>query len=581
MGMDLSAFSNDDLLALRNKDLSKISNQGLMLLRNSSDPTIPTPSTDDGRQTRELGTFKRGINSLADTLSFGASKPYKERVTEEEVAEESALNVGRAIGEVPVKMIGDLGALASTSLLSGGDYLGLTQDSKFGQLDVPFSTRFQEAPTYFESQEKGGIISEKGQKYYDKVNENLTALPMTATSKFTNFSKNARPSLTATVNEKIGKFVNKPFNEQLKEFTQNTKKNKIMQQSSDEGYVFIPSSTDRPAAFERLKESSIGTGKAVELAQETNQKVTNNLIRKYLGVKYDIPLNLELTEKIRKLNGKVYGQIDDLPARPPVTKTVEKTTNTFPFVSNIVSDTENVVTKQYRNGREILEDLKDTRLRSQNYWSEYKQQRTVSARDNAILLEKKAEKLEDELIDIAKYNNKPELIPELKEARKQIAKAHLVQKALNDVSGDVDAKVISKLAYDKKLVDPNIKKVAQMYKGFPSLTKIPKVSSPSPFSVLDVGLSGYGFATGNPALGIPIIGKIMAAKSLGLGVNSRKIINRQLSRPIPEFQPNLIGSTRNAQGTLGLLRFPKLTPSQNTLDASITSLLGPRILEEE
>ncbi len=579
MTIDLSKFSNEDLLALKNKDLSKISDQGLMLLKNASDPTIPTPSADDGRQERKLNLFQKGVNTIADVLSFGASKPYKENVTSREIEQESPSKVAQASIEVPLKMTGDLGALATTSLLSGGDYLGLTKDSKFGQLDVPFSTRLKQAPTFYEP-------SEKGQKYFDKVNENLTALPMTATSKFTNLSKDLRPrGLTAEINEKIGVFKNKPFQEQLKEFTQNVKKNKIISESADEGYVFIPSAMDRPSTLERLKESTIGTSKASDLAQQTNQKVTNKLVRAYLGVDDDIPLDFELTERIRLLHGKIYAQIDKLPARPAKTKKIENIRNTGILDSKgnpifVTGKAQDVVTKQYRNGNEILEDLKNTRFDAQMQWSYFKRKGDPEIRKKAILLDKKADKLDKELIDIAKYNNREDLIPKLQNARKQIAKAHLVEKSLNDVTGDVNAKVISKLAYQKRLIDPNIKKVARMYKGYPNLTAVPKVSSPSPFTVLDVGLTGFGFATQNYALAFPQLAKIMSARSLGTVKDTTNLLKRQLARPTPEYQPNIFGGTRNAQGIRGLLRFPRLTPSQQTLDASIFSLLGPRLVED-
>lgn len=562
MAIDLSAFSNDDLLALRNKDLSKISNQGLMLLRNSSDPTIPTPSADDGRQTRELGTFKRGINVLADVLSGGASKPYKSRVTQEEIAQESPLKVAAAIGEVPLKMTSDLASAAYAGLGTATDYL---QTKDFGKVDVPFSQRFQESPLSYEP-------TQKGKEYYKTVTENLEALP--ALSQFSNLSKATSPNLTAKVNEKIQKFVNKPMEKKLKEFNLNVNTNKKYKQLSDEGYQFIPSQISNASTMDKLKESSIGTSKAAEIAKEANQKVTNKLTRKYLGVSDDTPLDFELLDRIRRQNGKVYGQIDDLPARPPVTKKVESIRDTGILDSKgkpiqVTGKANDVVIKQYRNGREILEDLKSTRYDSTAEWNYFKREGNPETRKKAILLDKKIEKLEDELIDIAKYNNKPELIPELKKARTQIAKAHLVQKALNDVSGNVDAKVISKLAYDKRLIDKNIQSVAKMYKGYKDISGVPKSIQQPPFTVLDIGLSTYGVITGNPLLAVPTVSKYQAAKYLFTPKTQQALRSSQLNQPGPE-------------GLRGLLQLPRLTPSQKNVNAAgLSSLLAPRLPKEE
>ena len=94
MAIDLSQFSNEDLLALKNKDLSKISNQGLMLLKNASDPTIPTPSADDGRQERKLNLFQKGVNTIADVLdTAGLDLPELPTLPDLDVPSEFSVDV--------------------------------------------------------------------------------------------------------------------------------------------------------------------------------------------------------------------------------------------------------------------------------------------------------------------------------------------------------------------------------------------------------------------------------------------------------------------------------------------------------
>lgn len=577
---DFSKISTKDLEYIQSNQLGKVSTQALELLQTqikmseqNLDPSIPTELTgNDGRQERELGSFKSGVNTVADFLSMGASKPYKSRVTQEEIAQEAPLKVARALGDVPLKMISDLGSAAYAGLGTAADYL---ETNEFGKVDVPFGERMQNTISY--------TPSEKGQEYYNTVTDNLAALP--ATSQYSNISKfsQAEKSVgyTKRANEQIQKFVNKPLQEQLLEFTQNVKKNKIIKRSADEGYVFIPSAFDKPTAMERLKESAIGTTKASEQAQQTNQKVTNNLIRKYLGVEKSTPLDLDLTEKIRRQNGKVYAEIDNLPARPPKTKIVPRGLSGYGALSKKVD------IEVTRSGRDILRDLKETRKGVQDYWTEFKVQRTVRARDSAVKLEKRVEELEDELLDIATYNNKSNLVPALKAARKQIAKAHLVEKALNDANGNVNAKVITKLAYDKRLIDKNVKTIAEMYKGFPTLTSVPKHATTSPFSVLDIGLTGYGFATQNFALAAPQVLKIFSNKSLPKKAVQQNMVRRQLDMPGPEIDLNLLGGERNAQGLKGLLQIPNtlinpLSIKEKTFNrAGLASLLSPYTREDK
>lgn len=179
---------------------------------------------------------------------------------------------------------------------------------------------------------------------------------------------------------------------------------------------------------------------------------------------------------------------------------------------------------------------------------------------------KKVDRLEQDLVKIAKYNKKENLIPELRKARTEIAKAHLVEKALNDVTGNVDAKVFSKLAYDKRLVDPNAKKIARFYKGFSDIASVPKSTSQTPFSVLDVGLAGYGFATGNPAIGLPLLNKLYAARALQSPSTQTSLISRQINKPSPKGIRSLL--------QIPNIRLPK--PSEPvTYGAGLASLLEP------
>ncbi len=578
--MDLSAFSDEDLQALKENDITKISDDGLTILKNAADPSIPTPfGSGDDRVDRELNIFQKGVNTLADVLQV-PSKPYKERVTQKEIEQEGFAPTAQAIAEVPLKMGSDLLNLGVAGTQTGLDFLGIPtvgtgSDVSFGKVDVPFIDRLQQDKFYKYDPSK------KGQKYYKTVTDNLGALP--ATSQFSNLSrmsgiqkvaKKDMRGATATdkLNEEIQKFVNKPFAEQLTEFSQNLKFNKIAKDSTDAGYKLIPSSVKGAPFKDRLKESTVGSFKVTERAQEANQKVTNNLIREYLGIDKKTPLDNQLLEVIRKRNGKIYAEVDDLPAPPPIVRKKDPTFDTgvkYEDGSPVLirgKNREDIVLKEYRNGAQILKDLMSTRKRAQDYWKSYTRSGDVPTRDNAKLLDSVVEKLEEELLRTAKYNKREDLIPRLKNARTEISKAHLVQKALNDVTGDVDAGVISKLAYERRLVEPSITKVAKFYKGFPTLAKSPKFAEAAPFSVLDVGLSAYGFGTGNILLSLPAALKVGSGRSLMRPNIQKGIVTSTITKPKPK-------------GIRSLLQIPNVglpRPSNVTLgSAGLASLLAP------
>jgi hypothetical protein len=501
---------------------------------------------------RELTRTQQFANVIGNILSGGGQKVYSERPTAQELEYEKQSKL-LAGAEVPLQMGGDILSAISAGAGTASDYLAGDGIQK------PFGQRFQESAFQY------APTTEKSKKYYETVSENLAALP--ATSQFQIGARSSQLSkvgktenMTTKVNEKIQKFVNKDYRQQLNEFTQNAKKNKIMQESSDAGYVFIPSTIDNPTIIQKLQESAVGTGKIAENAREVNQKTTNNLVRKYLGLEENTPLDLELMNKIRKKHGETYQKIDALEA--PKSKAV--------VYDNVIDMNTGqpikIKAKVNRNGAEVLEELKQTRFDLRDQWNFFKRSGNPNARKQAVELEKKVDRLEQDLVKIAKYNKKENLIPELRKARTEIAKAHLVEKALNDVTGNVDAKVFSKLAYDKRLVDPNAKKIARFYKGFSDIASVPKSTKQTPFSVLDVGLAGYGFATGNPAIGLPLLNKLYAARALQSPSTQTSLIRGQINEPSP-------------RGIRSLLQIPNVRPpipsEPVTYGAGLASLLEP------
>jgi hypothetical protein len=612
--MDLSAFSDEDLQALKENDITKVSDEGLTLLKNAADPSIPTPMSNKVELPsveRDLSLRQKSVNlasqymkrdpigDLFNKVFYGKEFPdYGERdaqsapypkitPSKEKLAQEASLynlkgitKSAKNIAEVPLKIGSELLNLGVAGTQTGLDFLGVPtvgtgSDVSFGKVDVPFIDRLQQDKFYKYDPSK------KGAEYYKTVTENLGALP--ATSQFSNLSrmsgiqkvaKKDMRGATATdkLNEEIQKFVNKPYAEQLTEFNQNLKFNKIAKDSTDAGYKLIPSSVKGAPLKDRIKESTIGSSKITERAQEANQKVTNNLIREYLGIDKKTPLDNKLLEVIRKRNGKIYAEVDELPAPPPIVRKKDPTFDTgvkYEDGSPVLirgKNREDIVLKEYRNGAQILRDLMSTRKRAQAYWQSVKRNGRVEDRDAAKLLDSVVEKLEGELLRTAKYNKREDLIPKLKNARTEISKAHLVQKALNDVTGDVDAGVISKLAYERRLVEPSVTKVAKFYKGFPSLAKNPKFAEASPFSVLDVGLSAYGFGTGNALLSLPAALKMFSGRSLMKPNIQKGIVNSTITKPKPK-------------GIRSLLQVPNVglpRPSNVTLgSAGLASLLAP------
>lgn len=517
---------------------------------------------EDPMPKRELTRTQQLTNVLGNILSGGGLKVYSETPTAQELEYEKQSKL-LAGAEIIPQMAGDIASLASAGVGTGLDYLGYGSDPnvKMGQVDIPFGQRFQESMFQYEP------TTEKSKKYYEKFSENLAALPATSQfqtgARLTNLQKQVPklPTSTEKFNKEIQKFVNKDYNQQLTELTKNAKLNKSIKESADAGYVFIPSQLKKSSFLDKTKESTVGTSRLSEAAQIKNQNVTNKLARKYLGVSENTVLDDTLLNNIRKKHGKVYQEVSELEAPKDINIAYDN-------VYDIVTKQKVIIpSATYRNGKEILEDLKEARFDSITEWSYFKRQGKPSSRKKAVAYDAKVDRLEKELENLAKSTNREDLLPALKNARKEIAKSHLVAKALNPVTGDIDAKVFTKLAYDKKLIDPNAQKIARFNKGFPTLSSVPKGKDQVPFTVLDVGISTYGAVTGKPMLAAPTLSKYLAKTSLFKTPKQQSMVSRNI-----EATP---------RGIPSLLQIPQVNPQriipseQNIYRLGLGSLLAP------
>ena len=504
--------------------------------------------------TRELTRTQQLTNVLGNILSGGGQKVYSETPTAQELEYEkqSPLLAG---AEILPQMGGDILSAISAGAGTAADYL------TGGGIQKPFGQRFQESAFQY------APTTEKSKKYYETFSENLGALPATSQfstgARLTNLQKQVPklPTTTEKVNKEIQKFVNKDYNQQLTELTKNAKLNKSVQESADAGYVFIPSQLKKSSFLDKAKESTVGTARLTEAAQIKNQNVTNNLARKYLGVSENTVLDDTLLNNIRKKHGKVYQEVSELKAPKDINIAYDN-------VYDIATKQKVIIpSATYRNGKEILEDLKEARFDSITEWSYFKRQGKPSSRKKAVAYDAKVDRLEKELENLAKSTNREDLVPALKNARKEIAKSHLVAKALNPVTGDIDAKVFTKLAYDKKLIDPNAQKIARFNKGFPTLSSVPKGKDQVPFTVLDVGISTYGAVTGKPMLAAPTLSKYLAKSSLFKTPKQSSMISREI-----EATP---------RGITSLLQIPQVSPQRvipsekNIYRLGLGSLLAP------
>lgn len=124
---------------------------------------VPEEVTDYTAQQpkRELTKLQKGINFVGDVLSGGSQQVYSERPTQQDLEYEKQSKL-KAAAEVPVQLVSDIASVVSAGAGTAGDFVA------DGEVDIPFSQRFQNSIFQYDA-------SKKGQNYYQKTLENLDA----------------------------------------------------------------------------------------------------------------------------------------------------------------------------------------------------------------------------------------------------------------------------------------------------------------------------------------------------------------------------------------------------------------------
>ncbi len=275
---------------------------------------------------------------------------------------------------------------------------------------------------------------------------------------------------------------------------QNAPRDKVLKEAQKAGYVALPSDVGAGRTARTLETVS-GKFKAEELASARNQQVTNNLARKYLGLNEETPLTSETLDSLRERAGTVYQQASELPAG----KVAETTTKSLATGGK---QTEPV----FKSGAQLIEEIKLARDDARSAWKAFNfgTDKPTQARNAALAADNRVTALEAQLETLAKQNNQPELLNQLKRARQEIAKIYTVDKATNPITGMVDAKVIGKQLDKNVPISGDLALAGKFAKTFPRVNK-PVAETPNPFSIYDVIGASYGAGATNPLiLGLPL-----------------------------------------------------------------------------
>lgn len=287
--------------------------------------------------------------------------------------------------------------------------------------------------------------------------------------------------------DRVGANMNAKMAEELKRYAQNAPKNETIERALKAGYIIPPASVD-PTMKNRVLESVSGKLATQQLASTRNAEVTADLLRKGLGMADDAPLNRGSLESLRKTAGTAYKEVADLSP-------------------NAAAD---------------LEALKQARNDAQGWFKAYNRSASPDDLAKAKEFRATAESLEQALEGYAQAANRPELIPALRDARKQIAKTYTVERALNDASGSVDARVLGRLYEKGAPLTDELETVGRFASAFPTVSKTPQqIGSPDAHNLRSMAallMGGGGAAAAGPAglaaAAVPFVAPPLARKAM-------------------------------------------------------------------
>jgi spore coat protein CotF len=326
-----------------------------------------------------------------------------------------------------------------------------------------------------------------------------------------------------------------------------------------EGYV-VPPATIKPNIRNIALESIGGKQATEQTARATNQKVTNKLANRTLGLPETREITRDTLEQVRDEAGQVYEMVksagriatdDDYKASlQSIRANIEKIREDFPKANVAAS-------KEIKD----LADSLDVPEFDTNSGMEYLKQLRNEAADNLASLDdparkalgraqrEAAEALEEMIFRQLRNAGQSDLAQRFDNARRQIAKSYTVQAALDEGSGSVDAMKLAQILNKGKPLSPELELAARMGGSFPRAMVKPEKTGSVGSNALDFGLT-IGGATVFPMAQVPawaalgIIPAKYGTRRLALSnALQRQLLGEQFTLP-----PKVVGGAAGAYG---------------------------------
>lgn len=308
-----------------------------------------------------------------------------------------------------------------------------------------------------------------------------------------------------------------------------------VQQAQGAGYV-IPPTQVKPSLMNRALEGYAGKLTTAQNASARNQEVTNELARKAIGAADLSPAGIQ---QVRNQANQAYDQLgqagkfvvdnDFAQALDRAGSVSAAMRQNFPELVN--SKVDDLITglksRSEFDAQPTIEAIKQFRAdAATNKAALDPAQQAMGRAQNKI-----ASALEDLIERNLQTTGNQQLLTGYRDARKVLAKTYEVEKALNPVTGTVDANKLAQALKKGKPLSGDLRTVAEFASRFPKATQTTERMGSLPgLSPLDFGTFGIASAaTGNPLMMAGVAARPVARAA----VLSSPVQNRLASQPSP------------------------------------------------
>ena len=266
-------------------------------------------------------------------------------------------------------------------------------------------------------------------------------------------------------------------------------KKDILKEAQSAGYKIEPSLVRERGVVSKV-ESVAGKGSLSQAFSIHNQKTTNALAAKSIGLPPTTELSKDTLKQVRDNLAAPYREIEKLRA---------SNTN-LPWFPNYHSTN-------------LLHDLRDARQKTSKFWDSYYRTGDLKFQESAEQMAAHAKQIEDDIEMIAKASGKPKLVEQLQKNRQVLARTYDIEEALQKGTLEINAAKLQRMYQDGRPLSGELELIAKFEQAYGRDARIgsrvppPNVSGTDAAAVPILTMAGTGTigAPGIMAGGLPLL----------------------------------------------------------------------------